>query len=156
MGPGESLSLKSGATFSFKGLALKPQAAFVLSNNHLTTTGTTNNSVLSAINRFYNLTSISSPYSGEVIFSYSDSELNGLTESDLILASFNGTEWSISDATAEYDWFIETINGQRILTVSGGFYGQDEIIIENEGDYCNEEWYFLPITDSWFERVDCD
>ena len=68
----------------------------------------------------------------------------------------NQFDWSISDATAEYDWFIETINGQRILTVSGGFYGQDEIIIENEGDYCNEEWYFLPITDSWFERVDCD
>jgi hypothetical protein len=70
----------------------------------------------------------------------------------------NEFNWSIDDATAEYDWFIETINEQRILTVSGGFYGQDEIIIGNEGNYCNEEWYFLPIIDEWFIRLDesCD
>ena len=71
---------------------------------------------------------------------------------------YNQDDWSVLDATAEYDWFIETINNQRILTVEGGYFGTDELIVENEGDYCNEEWYSLAITDVWYERVDdsCD
>ena len=70
----------------------------------------------------------------------------------------NEDSWSINDATAEYDWTIESINGQNILTVAGGYEGQDEIVIENLGDYCFEEWYSLAIIDEWFVRVDpaCD
>ena len=67
---------------------------------------------------------------------------------------YNQDDWSVLDATAEYDWFIETINNQRILTVEGGYFGTDELIVENEGDYCNEEWYSLAISDVWYERVD--
>ncbi len=73
------------------------------------------------------------------------------------ITAANYLDWSINDATAEYDWSIENINGQKILTILGG-YGQDEIIIENEGDYCNEEWYSLAVIDEWFIRLDesCD
>lgn len=74
------------------------------------------------------------------------------------ITASNGDSWSIDDATAEYDWTIESINGQNILTVAGGYEGQDEIVIENLGDYCFEEWYSLAIIDEWFIRVDpmCD
>ncbi len=71
---------------------------------------------------------------------------------------YNQDDWSVLDATAEYDWFIETTNNQRILTVMGGYFGEGELLIQNEGDYCNEEWYSLAISDVWWERVDdsCD
>ena len=74
------------------------------------------------------------------------------------ITASNEDSWSINDATAEYDWTIESINGQNILTVAGGYEGQDEIVIENLGDYCFEEWYSLAIIDEWFIRVDplCD
>jgi hypothetical protein len=71
---------------------------------------------------------------------------------------YNQDDWSVLDATAEYDWFIETTNNQRILTVVGGYFGESELIIENEGDYCNEKWHSLAVNDVWYERVDdsCD
>lgn len=67
---------------------------------------------------------------------------------------YNQYDWSVLDATAEYDWFIETINNQRILTVEGGYFGTGELVVQNEGDFCNEEWYSLAISDVWYERVD--
>ena len=71
---------------------------------------------------------------------------------------YNQDDWSVLDANAEYDWFIETTNNQRILTVVGGYFGESELIIQNEGDYCNEKWYSLAVNDVWYERVDdsCD
>jgi len=70
----------------------------------------------------------------------------------------NQFDWSIDDAVGEYDWFIEIVNGQKILTVLGGDYGEGELIIQNEGNYCNEEWYSLAIIDEWLIRLDesCD
>jgi hypothetical protein len=67
---------------------------------------------------------------------------------------YNHDDWSVLDATGEYDWFIETINNQRILTVEGGGFGTGELVVQNEGDFCNEEWYSLAISDATYERVD--
>jgi len=76
----------------------------------------------------------------------------------IIITDDNQFDWSIDDAVGEYDWFIEIVNGQKILTVIGGNYGEGELIIQNEGDFCSEEWYSLAIDDIWFERIDesCD
>jgi len=72
----------------------------------------------------------------------------------IIITADNQFDWSIDDAVGEYDWFIEIVNGQKILTVLGGNYGEGELIIQNEGDFCNEEWYSLAVNDVWYERVD--
>ncbi len=90
----------------------------------------------------------------DAIVVYAAADMSAGTMLRIPIDFYNQDDWSVLDATAEYDWFIETINNQRILTVEGGYFGTGELIVQNEGDYCNEEWYSLAISDVWYERVD--
>ena len=102
---GTTLHISSNQQFHVSGLTLTPSAAFdmdgltITKNNTITNTSTSGNN---SISRHYLFNTNSPSYSGTIRINYLDSELNGITESDLEVNYHNGTDWQ-QVATASND-----------------------------------------------------
>ena len=93
---GEQLHIATGEIFSVDSLVLTPSSAFTLTNNTLTHRQTVANSFPYAnkyISRVYQFANVTPSFSGTIQSSFLISELNGLTDSLLILQVQNGTSW---------------------------------------------------------------
>ena len=96
--PGTDFNVVPGTIVSMENLQLTPSANFTLSGVALDkTTTTTNISVIPTIAKYYKFSGTTNAYSGEVLFTYLDAELNSFTESSLKLLYHNGTAWFFDD-----------------------------------------------------------
>jgi hypothetical protein len=92
---GSDLTIKSGTLFYVSGLSLTPSADYTLSNTAITKSASPSLSNTNAtINRVYQLSGTPAAFSGSVQINYADSELNGITESALVLNTNNGSTWT--------------------------------------------------------------
>jgi hypothetical protein len=84
---GNSVSINSNSSVSVDGLELSPSVAHTIAGPNSIARSSTPISVgdNSSIERVYELSNELTDYSGELSFRYSDSELNGIAESDLFL-----------------------------------------------------------------------
>jgi hypothetical protein len=92
---GTDLVIKQGTVFSSDGLVLTPSADFTLSNVNITrNTTTTHPAINTYIGRVYTFSSGTAPFNGTIRVNYQDgAELNGLSETNLQLNTFNGSVW---------------------------------------------------------------
>ena len=96
--PGTDFNVVPGTIVSMENLQLTPSANFTFSGVALDkTTTTTNISVIPTIAKYYKFSGTTNAYSGEVLFTYLDAELNSFTESSLKLLYHNGTAWFFDD-----------------------------------------------------------
>ncbi|UMB53429.1 T9SS type A sorting domain-containing protein [Lutibacter sp. A64] len=85
----ESITIKNGATLYVNGLALTPSSDFTINGeNAITKTSTALSE--ESIERVFTFDSFASGFQGELILFYEDTELNSLTEADLVLQVKNG------------------------------------------------------------------
>ena len=84
---GSSISIDSNSSVTIDGLELAPSATYTIAGPNAFDRTSTPTVVgdNSSINRVYTMTEVLSDYLGIVSFSYEESELNGISESDLVL-----------------------------------------------------------------------
>jgi hypothetical protein len=84
---GNSISIDANSSVTIDGLELAPSAAYTIAGPNAFDRTSTPIIVgdNSSINRVYTMTEVLSDYLGVVSFSYEESELNGISESDLVL-----------------------------------------------------------------------
>ena len=84
---GSSISIDSGKSISIGGLEIAPSDTYVISGaNDVSRSGTAVTSgVNSSVSRVYNTSALISAFTGTIVFSYLDGELNGISEGELVL-----------------------------------------------------------------------
>ena len=84
---GSSISIDANSSVTIDGLELAPSATYTIAGPNAFDRTSTPIIVgdNSSINRVYTITEVLSDYLGVVSFSYEESELNGISESDLVL-----------------------------------------------------------------------
>ena len=84
---GSSISIDANSSVTIDGLELEPSATYTIAGPNAFDRTSTPIVVgdNSSINRVYTMTEVLSDYLGVVSFSYEESELNGISESDLVL-----------------------------------------------------------------------
>ena len=94
---GTGFNIKAGTVIGAEGLDLTPSSDFSLTSSLTRNTNlSTTTSSLVHINRSFKFSETTTAFSGSIKLNYLDSELNGLTESNLNLLYNDGTGW-ISD-----------------------------------------------------------
>jgi hypothetical protein len=89
-----SLTIENGAQIHADGLTLIPSTDFSLSNITVSKSAiVVHTTVNTYISRVYRFSSTSDAFSGSIQINYTDGELDGLTEADLTLNIYNGTNW---------------------------------------------------------------
>ncbi|MDC0380584.1 T9SS type A sorting domain-containing protein [Flavobacteriaceae bacterium] len=101
---GNSISIDANSSVTIDGFELAPSATYTIAGpNAFDRTST---SIVvgdnSSINRVYTMTEVLSDYLGVVTISYEDSELNGISETDLVL--------EVQDGNGVWNNVIPTIN----------------------------------------------
>ena len=101
---GSSITINTNSSISVDGLQLAPTATYTIAGPNAFDRTSTPIVVgdNSSINRVYTMTEVLSDYLGIVSFSYEESELNGISESDLIL--------EVQDGNGVWNNVIPTIN----------------------------------------------
>ena len=98
--PGSSVSISSGSSINLDGLEIAPAGTYVISGSNDVSRSITaataggNNSIL----RVYNTSALLSGFTGTLIFSYLDGELNGIAEGDLVM------ELQADDDSRQHMW----------------------------------------------------
>ena len=89
---GSSITINTNSSISVDGLQLAPTAAYTIAgpNAFSRTSAPIVVGSNSSINRVYTTAEVVSDYLGVITFSYEDSELNGISESDLVLEVEDG------------------------------------------------------------------
>jgi hypothetical protein len=100
--PGSDLTIKQGTVFSADSLILTPSADFTLSNLSLNKNTAVSHALSKPyIQRVYQFSNMSNPFSGKVQINYLDgAELKGINETRLTLNIYNGTKWNAYTATS--------------------------------------------------------
>ena len=124
---GNSITINTNSSISVDGLQLAPSAAYTIAGPNAFDRTSTPIVVgdNSSINRVYTMTEALSDYLGVITFSYEESELNGVSESDLILEVQDGNGvWNNVQPTIDqtnntltYD-FIELISFTTVTASS--------------------------------------
>ena len=101
---GNSISIDSNSSVTIDGLGLAPSANYTIAGPNAFDRTSTPIVVgdNSSINRVYTMTEVLSDYLGVITFSYEESELNGVSESDLVL--------EVQDGNGVWNNVIPTIN----------------------------------------------
>ncbi len=101
---GNSISIDADSSITIDGLELAPSAAYTIAGPNAFDRTSTPIVVgdNSSINRVYTMTEALSDYLGVITFSYEESELNGVSESDLVL--------EVQDGNGVWNNVIPTIN----------------------------------------------
>ena len=84
---GSSISIDSGKSISIGGQEIAPSDTYVISGaNDVSRSGTAVTSgANSSVSRVYNTSALISAFTGTIVFSYLDGELNGISEGELVL-----------------------------------------------------------------------
>lgn len=84
---GSSISIDSGKSISIGGLEIAPSDTYVISGaNDVSRSGTAVTSgANSSVSRVYSTSALISAFTGTLVFSYLEGELNGISESELVL-----------------------------------------------------------------------
>lgn len=91
---GSSISITNGTIFSINGIALTPNSNYNL-NGPIEFSSSSTALDPQSINKVFNFSNPLNSYQGNLTFFYEDgAELNGVTESNLILQTKNGPTWS--------------------------------------------------------------
>ncbi|WP_347926353.1 T9SS type A sorting domain-containing protein [Pontimicrobium sp. SW4] len=101
---GESITISNNTVFNINGLELIPSANYTLTSPNTISKSSTAIDPLS-IDRVYNFDNLISNYQGRITLFYEDSELNGATESDLVLQIKDG-----ASAWNKYSGTLDTTN----------------------------------------------
>ena len=88
---GASISIENTASISLDGLSLAPSETYVIPEGSTVTLLTDAEEVNgnSSIARVYEASTALSSFTGTVVFAYEDDDLNGITESELVLETLN-------------------------------------------------------------------
>ena len=99
---GSSVSIASGSSITLGGLEIAPDDTYVINGDNAvsrTATAVTAGDN-SSVSRVYNTTALLTDFTGTLIFSYLDGELNNITESDLVLElQADDDSWTSYDGT---------------------------------------------------------
>ncbi len=80
---GNSIYISANNSVQIHGMELSPSAAYTLTENIITKSATPINA--NSINRVYNVSSPLLSYQGNLVFNYEDTELNGVSETNLVM-----------------------------------------------------------------------
>lgn len=96
-----SIVIGSNASLNMSGLELSPSANYTIANNTITYSATPVVAGNTSINRVYNVSPGLTGYMGDIKLYYdAATELNGITETDLVLEVFDGT-WNNYPTTVD-------------------------------------------------------
>lgn len=97
----DGISLVAGTTLSAEGLVLTPQGNLSLANNTIQKSNTPVN-IGGSVYSIANVINFSSPisFTGTVRLNYLDAELNGISESQLLMAYKSASVWATSSTSA--------------------------------------------------------
>ena len=99
---GSSVSIASGSSITLGGLEIAPDDTYVINGaNDVSRSGTAVSSgANSSVSRVYSTSALISSFTGKIVFSYLDGELNGISESELVLElQSDNDSWTSYDAT---------------------------------------------------------
>ena len=126
---GSSVSIASGSSITLGGLEIAPDDTYVINGDNAvsrTATAVTAGDN-SSVSRVYNTTALLTDFTGTLIFSYLDGELNNITESDLVLelqadddswTSYEGTV-NETDNTITYS-FSDAVSFKAVTASASG------------------------------------
>ena len=126
---GSSISIDSGKSISIGGLEIAPSDTYVISGaNDVSRSGTAVTSgANSSVSRVYSTSALISSFTGKIVFSYLDGELNGISESELLLelqsdndswTSYEGTV-NETDNTISYT-FSDAVSFKAVTASASG------------------------------------
>jgi hypothetical protein len=123
VGVGNGFNIGAGTIVSLDSIELNPSATYSFSNNTFSKSNTVSNSTtITYINKVYQFSATSDPYSGVLKLYYNNNQLNGLTASGLKLLLFNGTSWSLdsnsSSITASNVVLNNSVTGVSLKEIS--------------------------------------
>ncbi len=110
-------NIKSGTIICADGLDITPSSNFSLTSSLSLSSTVSNSTTIPHINRSYQFSTTTNPFSGDLKINYNDTELNSLVESDLKILYNDGSSWNIdnsstNDATINY---VSTTFGAKSL-----------------------------------------
>lgn len=112
IGAGGNLYMQQDAVVYLGGFVLTPSANYNITGVNNLQKGTALNYPASGtyVQRVYTFSNALPPFTGNILFYYKESELNGLAESELTLNAYNGTAWSpyASVVVDEVNNFVQT------------------------------------------------
>lgn len=112
IGAGGNLYMQQDAVVYLGGFVLTPSANYNITGVNNLQRGTALNYPASGtyVQRVYTFSNALPPFTGNILFYYEESELNGLAESELTLNAYNGTGWSpyASVVVDEENNFVQT------------------------------------------------
>jgi ubiquitin len=96
-------NVKAGTEIAADGLDLTPSEDFSLDTSLSRSTTVSNATSVPQIDRSYQFSPTTAAYSGTIKLNYQDSELKGLTESNLKLLYHDGTQWASDNSSTNND-----------------------------------------------------
>ena len=163
--PGTDFNVAQGTIVSLENLQLTPSANFNLNGVALNKNSTaTNVNTIPAISNYYKFNATTTAFSGEVLFTYLDAELNGLTKSNLKLLYHNGSAWVFDNNGTNYpgaNYVTTTLTGQTLNEMSLGTAIPHTYYIDADGDGFGSnvaEQLFSPTPPAGYSvnNTDCD
>ena len=85
----EQLSISANEILHIDGLTLQPTDSFTMTSTVIKKVNSPQNDILSGITSAYTFSNTLVDFSGVITFNYLNSELNGLTETDLLFHYYN-------------------------------------------------------------------
>jgi hypothetical protein len=126
---GSGFNIKAGTVIGLEGLDLTPSSDFSLTSS-LSRNTTLSNSTLSLanINKSFKFSETTAAFSGSIKLNYQDSELNGLTESNLKLLYNVGTGWfsdNTSTNNASLNYGVSTLTDKPLNELTLGIINRN-------------------------------
>lgn len=126
---GSGFNIKAGTVIGLEGLDLTPSSDFSLTSS-LSRNTTLSNSTLSLanINKSFKFSETTAVFSGSIKLNYQDSELNGLTESNLKLLYNVGTGWfsdNTSTNNASLNYGVSTLTDKPLNELTLGIINRN-------------------------------
>lgn len=141
--------IQSNTIVTFGQLSFAPSQGFSMRNTTLTATNSNSIEIPgNPINRFYTFSAPTSPYQGEIYFSFENTDLNGVDPNDLQLAHLSSNTWLFQDPTfidISMELATATLTVQQLqqLTLAvpapqidtdlDGVFDSDDLDIDNDG-----------------------
>jgi hypothetical protein len=100
----EQLSISANEILHIDGLTLQPTDSFTMTSTVIKKVNSPQNDILSGITSAYTFSNTLVDFSGVITFNYLNSELNGLTETDLLFHYYNN------------DWISPVTTSQNVIT----------------------------------------
>ena len=116
----EQITISAGEVLHADGLTIQPSQTFSMTSIAINKLSARENSILNGINRAYTFSSTLADFSGVITFDYEDSELNDLSENDLLFHYYND-DW-ISPGAGSFSQ--NTTTNQYSATLSNASFSK--------------------------------